>query len=112
MSGEGARLTAFSSGGPDALPALIRTRLRTLIDAGVPTPGGLGCLWEWRCRQQHPCGGCGALITKGAIEVEIITRGGIALILHQRCLELWEQEARATPAATARPELQRRRNPA
>lgn len=73
---------AFSGGGPDALPeTLIRTRLRTLIDAGVLKPGGLGCLWEWRCRQPHPCGGCGALITKGQIEVEIITRGGVALIL-------------------------------
>ena len=102
---------AFSGGGPDTLPeALIRTRLRTLIDAGVLKRGGLGCLWEWRCRQPHPCGGCGALITKGEIEVEIITRGGVALILHRRCLELWEQEARATPSATARPEPQRRRN--
>jgi len=70
-------------------------------------PGGL---WEWRWRQPHPCGGCSALIAKGEIEVEIITRGGVALILHRRCLELWEQEARTTPSATARPEPQRRRN--
>ena len=90
--------------------ALIRTRVRTLIDTGVLTPGGLGCLWEWTCRQRHPCGGCGAPIANGEIEVEISTRGGSVLVLHRRCLELWAQEAQASPRVSARPAPERRRN--
>jgi ribosomal protein L24E len=89
------RLPAISGGGPDTLPEpIIRKRLRTLIDSGVLPPGGLGCLWEWICRHQHSCSGCGAAIVPGAVEVEINTRGGIVLFLHLRCLELWAEEAR------------------
>src|SRR5262245_21151925 len=84
----------FSGGGPDMVPEpIIRERLRRLIDSGVLPPRGLGCLWEWICRHQHPCGGCGAAIIKGEREVEITTRGGVVLFLHLRCLEWWAEEA-------------------
>lgn len=100
----------ISGGAPDPVSErAIRTRLRTLIDTGVLTPARLGCLWEWTCRQRHPCSGCGLAITPGDLEVEISTHG-VVLFLHHRCLELWAQEADANPGASARRELERRRN--
>jgi hypothetical protein len=99
----------ISGGGPDPLSeTVIRTRVRALIDTGVLTPARLGCLWEWTCRQRHPCSGCGLAITPGDIEVEISTHG-VVLFLHRRCLELWAQEADANPGASAHPETERRR---
>jgi hypothetical protein len=100
------RRPAFSGGGPDAIPEpIIRQRLRTLIESGVLTRAGLGCLWEWVCRQRHQCSGCGAAIVPGDIEVEINTRRGVVLFLHLRCLELWAEET--GPSARSEPERRR-----
>jgi hypothetical protein len=97
----------FRGGGPDTISEpIIRQRLRTLIAAGVLTPSGVGCLWEWTCHHRHPCSGCGAGIVPGEIEVELSTRGGVVLFLHRRCLELWAEEARPS----ARPDTERRRD--
>jgi hypothetical protein len=83
-------------GGDDTPPAerTIRERIRELIYAGLLPRFSSGRMLAAPCVAERHCTVCGGWINVGELDVEIVSRTGVAVIhLHRPCLDLWTEEA-------------------
>jgi hypothetical protein len=80
------------SGGGGLFPedAAVRSRLRSLIDAGL-LPSAVPRGWIGPCLKQHQCIACEDDIHLQETEFELESAKG-AVFFHRRCLDLWRRE--------------------